>query len=63
MPLSITGLVSITLCALLFGVFWVPWLALSRSMATFNAPVFLAIVARMDHNLGRIISKTRVTSA
>ncbi|UFS59024.1 anthrone oxygenase family protein [Subtercola endophyticus] len=53
--LSITALIAIPLCALLFGVFWGPWLALSRSMATFSAPVFLAIVARMDHNLGRIM--------
>ncbi|MCU1481745.1 MAG: hypothetical protein JWQ19_2531 [Subtercola sp.] len=53
--LTLTALIAIPLCALLFGVFWGPWLALSRSMATFSAPVFLAIVARMDHNLGRIM--------
>lgn len=55
MALTIVSFASILLCALLFGVFWGPWLALSRSMATFEAPVFLAVVARMDANLGTIM--------
>jgi uncharacterized membrane protein len=44
-------LVAIVLAALVVGVFWGPWLALSRSMATFEAAVFLAIVHRMNRNL------------
>jgi uncharacterized membrane protein len=44
-------LVAIVLAALVVGVFWGPWLALSRSMAAFEAAVFLAIVHRMNRNL------------
>ena len=44
-------LASILLVVLVFGVFWGPWLALSRSMASFEPAVFLPIVARMNTNL------------
>jgi len=44
-------LVSVMLSALVVGVFWGPWLALSRSMASFEAAVFLAIAHRMNRNL------------
>ena len=43
--------VSIVTTALVAGVFWGPWLGLSRSMATFEPEVFLAIVHRMNRNL------------
>ncbi len=51
MILHILQLVSILLVVLVFGVFWGPWLALSRSMASFEPAVFLPIVARMNKNL------------
>jgi uncharacterized membrane protein len=56
MALAILDLVSILLSALVFGVYWGPWLALSRSMNTFDAEVFLAIVHRMDRNMGTIMT-------
>jgi ABC-type phosphate transport system permease subunit len=56
MALTLVLFLSILLCALLFGVFWGPWLALSRSMATFTPAVFIAITHRMDHNLGTLMS-------
>ncbi len=51
MLLNLVELISIVLTALVLGVFWGPWLALSRSMASFEAPVFLAIAHRMNRNL------------
>jgi uncharacterized membrane protein len=56
MALTIASFASILFCALLFGAFWGPWLALSRSMATFSPRVFLAITHCMDRNLGTIMS-------
>jgi hypothetical protein len=56
MALTIVSFISILLCALLFGVFWGPWLALSRSMATFTPAVFIAITHRMDRNLGSLLT-------
>ena len=55
MALTIASYISILLCALLLGVYWGPWLALSRSMDTFSADVFIAITHRMDKNLGGIM--------
>jgi hypothetical protein len=49
--LKALDLISIVLAALTLGVYWGPWLALSRSLAGFEAEVFLPIVHRMDRNL------------
>jgi hypothetical protein len=51
MALKLLDILSIALATLVFGVFWGPWLALSRSIAGFPADVFLAVVHRMDRNL------------
>jgi uncharacterized membrane protein len=56
MTLKIWELISILLSALVAGVFWGPWLALSRSIATFEPAVFLAIVYRMSRNLGPVMT-------
>ena len=53
MLLNLLDIVTITLAALVLGVFWGPWLALTRSLDTLSAPVFLQVVHRMDKNLGR----------
>jgi uncharacterized membrane protein len=50
--LSILEVLSILLTALVVGVYWGPWLALTRSIRTFAPDVFLAVVHRMDRNLG-----------
>jgi signal transduction histidine kinase len=42
---------AIVLTMLVVGVYWGPWLALTRSIATFEAPVFLAVVNRLNLNL------------
>lgn len=55
MILKIWELISIFLSALVTGVFWGPWVGLSRSIKTFEAEVFLAIGHRMIRNLAPIM--------
>jgi uncharacterized membrane protein len=53
---KIWELISIVLLALVGGLYWGPWLALSRSMATFEPDVFLAIVKRMSRNMAPLMT-------
>jgi hypothetical protein len=53
--LRLLDVLSITLAALVMGVFWGPWLALTRSIDTFPPEVFLVVVHRLDRNLGGIM--------
>ena len=53
--LRLLDILSITLAALVMGVFWGPWLALTRSMRTLAPEVFLVVVHRLDKNLGAIM--------
>ena len=55
MNLKIWELVSVFLSALVAGVFWGPWLGLSRSITTFSADVFLAIGHQMIRNLAPVM--------
>jgi uncharacterized membrane protein len=55
MALKIWQFISIFLLALVTGVFWGPWLGLSRSIATFQPEVFLAVGHRMIRNLAPIM--------
>ena len=56
MILKICELISIILLTLVSGMYWGPWLALSRSMATFKPDVFLAIVHRMNRNMAPLMT-------
>jgi hypothetical protein len=56
MTLKIWELISIVLSALVAGMFWGPWLALSRSISTFKPDVFLAIVQRMNQNMASVMT-------
>ncbi|MGD0629346.1 MAG: DUF1772 domain-containing protein [Terracidiphilus sp.] len=56
MALKICELVSIVLSALVTGVFWGPWVGLSRSMASFEPEVFLAIVRRLSTNIAPVMT-------
>jgi uncharacterized membrane protein len=51
MDLKVWELISIMLAALVAGVFWGPWVGLTRSIATFNPEAFLAIGDRLNQNL------------
>lgn len=53
--MKIWEVVSIFLCALVTGVFWGPWLGLSRSITDFNADVFLAVGRRFIRNLAPVM--------
>jgi hypothetical protein len=53
--LRFLDVVSITLAALVMGIFWGPWLALTRSISTLTPDTFLVIVHRLDKNLGGIM--------
>lgn len=55
MILKMWELISIVLLTLVSGMYWGPWLALSRSMATFEPEVFLPVVARMNRNMGPLM--------
>jgi uncharacterized membrane protein len=37
------------------GVFWGPWLALTRSISALSPEVFIVVVHRLDRNLGGIM--------
>ena len=56
MTLKTFEIVSIVLSAFVGGMFWGPWLALSRSFRTFTPEVFLAIVHRMGPNMGSVMT-------
>jgi hypothetical protein len=49
-------LLNIILSALVTGVFWGPWVGLTRSIATFDPPAFLAIGYRLNVNLAPLMS-------
>ena len=49
-------LISIVSSALMAGMFYGPWAALSRSMSTFTPEVFLAIVDRMNRNMAPVMT-------
>ena len=54
--MKIWELISIVLAILVSGMFWGPWLALSRSMATFEPQVFLAVVNRLNRNMAPVMT-------
>jgi uncharacterized membrane protein len=56
MALKLSELISILFSALVMGVFWGPWLALTRSISTFRPEVFLDIVHRMSRNIGPVMT-------
>lgn len=56
MDSKVWELISIMLAALVSGVFWGPWVGLTRSIATFNPESFLAIGHRLNQNLAPLMS-------
>jgi uncharacterized membrane protein len=55
MTLRVWQFINILLSALVAGVFWGPWLGLSRSIASFSPETFLAIGQRMIGNLAPVM--------
>ena len=56
MGLKICELVSILLLTFVSGMYWGPWLGVSRSFSTFEPDVLLAVVGKMGHNLGSLMT-------
>ena len=56
MTLKIWELISILLAAVVGGMYWGPWLALSRSLNTFRPEVFLDVVDRMNRNMEDVMT-------
>ncbi len=48
--------ISIILSAIIGGMYWGPWLALSTSMSMFDAKTFLAITHRMTKNMSTLMT-------
>jgi hypothetical protein len=56
MAISSAELVNILLSALVTGVFWGPWVGLTRSVATLSPPAFLAVGRRLNLNLAPLMT-------
>jgi uncharacterized membrane protein len=56
MALKLWEIGSILLSALVTGMFCGPWVALTRSMNTFEPEVFLPIVRRMNRNMASVMT-------
>ena len=56
MGLRTSEVISVVLLAIVGGLYWDPWLALTRSMATFEPEVFLPILKRMNRNMAPIMT-------
>jgi hypothetical protein len=56
MVLKTLELISILLAAFVGGMFWGPWLALTRSMDSFEPQALIAIVRRMNRNMSAVMS-------
>lgn len=48
--------VSIVLAGLVVGVYWGPWIALTRTIASFEPAVLLPLVARLSANLAPVMT-------
>lgn len=56
MTLKCFELLNLVLSALVGGMYWGPWLALSRSLNTFEPGVFLAITHRLNQNMAGLMT-------
>ncbi|WP_338874036.1 DUF1772 domain-containing protein [Spirosoma sp. SC4-14] len=56
MTLKCFELINLVLSALVGGMYWGPWLALSRSLNTFDPGVFLAITHRLNQNMAGLMT-------
>ncbi len=56
MSLKICEFVSLLLLTFVSGMYWGPWLGVSRSFSTFEPDVLLAVVEKMGHNLGSLMT-------
>jgi len=51
--IQLTGVLTV---ALVVGIYWGPWIALTRSLPDLPPPVFLAVVGRLNTNLATLMT-------
>src|ERR1700685_2612587 len=56
MALKISEIVSISLLAFVGGLYWGPWVALTRTIGTFSPEVLLVVVKRMSRNMAPVMT-------
>jgi uncharacterized membrane protein len=56
MALKVSEIVSIVLLAFVGGLYWGPWVALTRSIGTFSSEALLAVVKRMSRNMAPVMT-------
>jgi uncharacterized membrane protein len=56
MALKIWELISIVASAVVAGMFFGPWLALTRSIGSFGPELFLAVVHRLNRNMAPVMT-------
>ena len=49
-------LLGILLVSLVVGIYWGPWVALTRTLARLDVEIFLPVVRELNANLGRLMS-------
>jgi uncharacterized membrane protein len=56
MTLKIVELINIILSAIVGGMYWGPWLALTKSLKKLDTKVFLAVVSRLNQNMAPLMT-------
>jgi uncharacterized membrane protein len=53
---TLFNVVSVTLLAVVGGMYWGPWLALTRTIDTFDPATFLLVVQRLSRNMATLMT-------
>ena len=56
MQLKLAELINVLFFTWVSGMYWGPWLALTRSMAALDVPVFLAVTDRLARNMALLMT-------
>ena len=56
MILKVFEIINLTIAAIVGGMYWGPWLALSRSLDKLEPSAFLAVVQRLNNNMASIMT-------
>jgi uncharacterized membrane protein len=56
MTLKIVELINIVIAAIVGGMYWGPWLALTKSLKKFDSKVFLSVVNQLNQNMALLMT-------
>ncbi len=56
MTLKIIELINIVISAMVGGMYWGPWLALTKSLKKFDSKVFLSVVGQLNQNMAPLMT-------